>query len=178
MSRQLQKIITHLDGGVYIPTDDITLTIRDAANTTTIISTASYASGAYTATFDETAKWGIWAVDGVTHPEWGKFWLGHEDALVLAYEFKSVSITTSPETFITGTAPLVTCIRGNTVPTFTQIPNVYVQGLQERQVFISTVPTLDTGNVTFELSLGEAGLDNPDGNKFNLMIISNEQAKS
>jgi hypothetical protein len=176
--RSIQKVISHLDGGNYVPTDDITLTLRDATNNATILGTANYSSGAYTVTFAEVAKWAVWAIDGVVVSEWGVVWMGAEDALVLAWEFEAVPVGSSPLIFTSGTDPLDEDSRGNAPPTFTTVPSVYVQGDQERQVFISTQPTLSSGDVTFAVSLGEIGADNPGGNTCRIMIVSNEKAKT
>jgi hypothetical protein len=175
--RAIQKIIVHDVAGSPVFTDDVTLTLRDATNNATVLGTANYSSGAYTVTFTEIAKWAVWAVDGVVVSEWGVVWMGSEDALVLAWEFEAVPIGSSPLTFTSGTSPLDSDSRGNTPPHFTTVPSVYVQGDQERQVFISTQPTLSSNHVTFAVSLGETGADNPGGNTCRIMIVSNEKAK-
>jgi len=180
MARSLQKVIVYEVAGRPVFLTGLTVTIRDAANTGIILVTATYSAGAYTCNWTEISRFGIWAADGVLKPEWGKIWMGSENAINATFLFRKIQISPTPpnnwQNFVTGTAPLNIDIRGNAVPLFTQLPLVIIGGdYQDRKIVKNSIETILNGIVTIPLKLADYGADGTGGNNyFDLTLITRE----
>jgi hypothetical protein len=175
MSRKLTRVVLKIIGGNFQPDTGLTLTIKTDAVSPAVVATASESpatSGNYLATWTETPIFGFWYVGATKRDDWGRLWLGVDGQLRPTYLFRKVKFfgandsptgaKGSAKTMTSGTSPLGTDIDGNTAYSFTKIPIVaIVKKYQERGAFISTDPSLSSGNVTFAISADDAGENNP-----------------
>jgi hypothetical protein len=182
-TRNLTRVLLAISGGNFIPDTGETVQIVDANNTSTVIATATETpsgSGNYVASFTCTPRFGYWKVGATVETNWGKVWLGNDGQLRPTHIFRKVKVYdpgASPtgakgaaNTFVTNTAPLqydaddLNNSQTNAIETFTNIPLVSIgKNYQERQAFISTDPSLSSGNVTFGISVSDAGDNYSDG---------------
>lgn len=174
-TRKLTRLIAKITGGNFQPDTGLTVTLKTDEGSPTLVATASEnpaSSGNYEASWSTTPKFGYWYVGATKKDVWGRLWLGADGQLRPTFLFRKVKIFDSGDspsgakgsakTLITGTSPLGTDIDGNTSFSFTNIPIVaLVKFYQERKAFVSTDPSLSTGNVTFGISMDDVGDNNP-----------------